>query len=97
MTRGVVDSPDARARCCSRAPTSRLDPIADANGSLGVVPQDVALYEELTARENLRFWGGLYGLSGKALDPRRPIEVLAAGRSHRRAPTDTVGRSTQAA
>ena len=34
---------------------------------LGVVPQDVALYEELTASENVRFWGSLYGLSGKAL------------------------------
>ncbi|HEV3458526.1 MAG TPA: ABC transporter ATP-binding protein [Thermoanaerobaculia bacterium] len=34
---------------------------------LGVVPQDVALYEELTAIENVRFWGSLYGLSGKAL------------------------------
>lgn len=27
---------------------------------LGMVPQDVALYEELTARENLSFWGSLY-------------------------------------
>jgi ABC-2 type transport system ATP-binding protein len=34
---------------------------------LGVVPQEVALYEELTARENLQFWGGLYGLSGARL------------------------------
>jgi ABC-2 type transport system ATP-binding protein len=34
---------------------------------LGVVPQDIALYEELSGRENLRFWGGLYGLSGKKL------------------------------
>jgi ABC-2 type transport system ATP-binding protein len=34
---------------------------------LGVVPQEVALYEELTARENLNFWGGLYGLSGSKL------------------------------
>jgi ABC-2 type transport system ATP-binding protein len=34
---------------------------------LGVVPQDVALYEELTAIENVRFWGSLYGLSGKTL------------------------------
>ncbi len=31
---------------------------------LGVVPQEVALYEELTAIENVRFWGSLYGLSG---------------------------------
>ncbi len=35
---------------------------------MGVVPQEVALYEELSARENLRFWGGLYGLAGKTLD-----------------------------
>jgi len=36
-------------------------------GMLGVVPQDIALYEELSARDNLRFWGGLYGLAGKEL------------------------------
>ncbi|HZN56247.1 MAG TPA: ABC transporter ATP-binding protein [Candidatus Polarisedimenticolaceae bacterium] len=35
--------------------------------ALGIVPQDPALYETLTARENLNFWGGLYGLSGSAL------------------------------
>jgi ABC-2 type transport system ATP-binding protein len=29
---------------------------------LGLVPQDLALYQEFSARENLRFWGGLYGL-----------------------------------
>ena len=34
---------------------------------LGVVPQETALYEELTARENLRFWAGLHGLSGEPL------------------------------
>lgn len=30
---------------------------------LGLVPQDLALYEELTARENLNFWGSLYDIS----------------------------------
>ncbi|HKY33044.1 MAG TPA: ABC transporter ATP-binding protein [Candidatus Polarisedimenticolia bacterium] len=39
-----------------------------ARARLGVVPQDVALYEELTGRENVRFFGRLYGLSGKPLD-----------------------------
>jgi ABC-2 type transport system ATP-binding protein len=34
---------------------------------LGVVPQEIAVYEELSAVENVRFWGSLYGLSGKAL------------------------------
>jgi ABC-2 type transport system ATP-binding protein len=35
---------------------------------LGVVPQETALYDTLSARENLRFWAGMYGLRGKALD-----------------------------
>jgi ABC-2 type transport system ATP-binding protein len=38
--------------------------------SIGVVPQELALYNDLTALENLRFWGQMYGLSGKALNIR---------------------------
>jgi len=37
---------------------------------LGVVPQDIALYEDLSARENLTFWGKMYGLRGAALKTR---------------------------
>jgi len=37
---------------------------------IGVVPQDIALYEDLTAQENLVFWGQMYGLSGKPLTAR---------------------------
>lgn len=37
---------------------------------IGVVPQELALYEDLTARENLIFWGQMYGLSGKSLHSR---------------------------
>ena len=37
---------------------------------IGVVPQEIALYEDLTARENLVFWGQMYGLSGKPLAVR---------------------------
>lgn len=40
----------------------------EVKAQLGVVPQETALYETLNARENLRFWGGLYGLSGKRLE-----------------------------
>ncbi len=42
---------------------------------IGVVPQDIALYEDLTGRENLAFWGRMYGLGGAALD-KRVDEVL---------------------
>jgi len=37
---------------------------------LGVVPQDMAFYEELTARENLFFWGRLQGVERKVLEER---------------------------
>ena len=42
---------------------------------IGVVPQDIALYEDLTGRENLVFWGRMYGLNGTALT-KRVDEVL---------------------
>lgn len=38
-----------------------------AKSSLGVVPQEIALYPDLSARENLVFWGKMYGLRGAAL------------------------------
>jgi ABC-2 type transport system ATP-binding protein len=43
---------------------------------IGVVPQDIALYDDLTARENLTFWGQMYGLGGTPLK-KRIDEVLA--------------------
>lgn len=39
-----------------------------AQKSIGVVPQEIALYETLSARENLKFWGRMYDLSGNALE-----------------------------
>ena len=35
---------------------------------IGLVPQDVALYDELTAYDNLRFFGALFGMGGPAVD-----------------------------
>ncbi|WP_020060745.1 ABC transporter ATP-binding protein [Bacillus sp. 123MFChir2] len=43
---------------------------------IGVVPQDIALYPTLSAKENLIFWGKMYGLSGAAAK-KRADEVLA--------------------
>ncbi len=45
----------------------------EAKRILGIVPQDLALYEELTARENLMFWGSLFHLPRSEL--KANIEV----------------------
>jgi ABC-2 type transport system ATP-binding protein len=45
------------------------EPMAVRN-LIGVVPQELALYDDLTARENLVFWGQMYGLSGRNLNLR---------------------------
>ena len=52
----------------------RKDPMG-VKSVLGVVPQEIALYEDLTARENLTFWGKMYGLRGASLK-QRVDEVL---------------------
>ncbi len=46
-----------------------------ARRSIGVVPQEIALYDDLSARENLGYWGGAQGLRG-ALLRDRITEVL---------------------
>jgi ABC-2 type transport system ATP-binding protein len=46
---------------------------------LGVVPQEIALYPTLTAAENLRFWGKMYGLSGKPLAEAVEYGLMMAG------------------
>jgi ABC-2 type transport system ATP-binding protein len=46
------------------------DGAAGTRRRLGLVPQDIALYPFLTARENLEVFGGLQGLAGAALDAR---------------------------
>jgi ABC-2 type transport system ATP-binding protein len=46
---------------------------------LGVVPQEIALYPTLTAAENLRFWGRMYGLSGRTLSDAIAYGLKMAG------------------
>jgi ABC-2 type transport system ATP-binding protein len=43
---------------------------SDAKRSIGVVPQELALYSELTVRQNLAFFGRLYGLNRAELQNR---------------------------
>lgn len=57
---------------------------------LGVVPQDLAIYPELSARENLRFFGKLYGLRGTTLNERVDDALARTGLTPRAASlTDT--------
>jgi ABC-2 type transport system ATP-binding protein len=61
---------------------------------IGLVPQDLALYDELPARANLRFFGALYGLSGAALDQsiQSALELVGlADRIHDRVSTYSGG------
>ena len=50
----------------------------DVKAAIGYVPQEIAIYPDLTATENLRFFGKLYGLSGAELDRRidRILETI---------------------
>jgi ABC-2 type transport system ATP-binding protein len=46
---------------------------------MGVVPQDMAFYEELSAKENLLFWGKLQGVKRKVLEDRIQTYLKATG------------------
>jgi len=54
---------------------SVIEQPGEAKKYIGVVPQDIALYEDLTGRENLNFWGKMYGIRGAALK-KRVDEIL---------------------
>lgn len=54
-----------------------------AKQSLGLVPQDLALYEDLTGYENVKFWGQAYGLSGEKLNQRIETVLEQVGLSSR--------------
>ena len=46
---------------------------------IGYVPQEIALYHNLTARENLLFFGRMYGLRGKTLEARVSDSIELVG------------------
>lgn len=58
--------------------------LKDYKQVLGIVPQDIALYEELSAEHNIRFFAALYGLHGKILDKAVEEALEFAGLTDRR-------------
>jgi len=72
MVAGVVTPSRGQIEICGL--DLQREPFA-AKGKLGLVPQELALYEELSAIQNLRYFGALYGLVGATL-ARRIDEAL---------------------
>ena len=58
------------------------DPVA-AKRLVGYVPQEIALYPELSARENLRYFGRLYGIPRRRLTERIEEVLEAVGLTER--------------
>jgi ABC-2 type transport system ATP-binding protein len=72
MLSGLLDPTEGEASIMGHSIRSEPE---SAKASLGVVPQDIALYVDMSARENLVFWGKMYGLRGAMLK-QRVDEVL---------------------
>jgi len=65
MIAGLLRPDSGQVRVAGEALRGDSDP---RKALIGLVPQDLALYDELSARDNLRFFGSLYDLGGAALD-----------------------------
>jgi ABC-2 type transport system ATP-binding protein len=75
-------SPDAGTLTLDGAPLSVAD--VAIRCALGLVPQSIALYEDLSAEQNLRIFGALYGLHGKELRARVEEALVAVQLADRR-------------
>jgi ABC-2 type transport system ATP-binding protein len=64
LAAGLTAAERGEVRVDGRPLAGDTDP---AKRRIGLVPQELALYDELSARDNLRFFGALYGLAGTAL------------------------------
>jgi ABC-2 type transport system ATP-binding protein len=61
--------------------------------NIGIVPQDLAIYEDLTAYENVKFFAGLYGLRGNTLQERveEALEFVGLQDKHKSYPKNFSG------
>lgn len=73
MLASLLEPDEGRVEICG---VDLARDVRRARARLGLVPQELALYETLSARENLRAFGSVYGLCGRALTARID-EVLA--------------------
>ncbi|OLG13229.1 multidrug ABC transporter ATP-binding protein [Bacillus paralicheniformis] len=64
-----------------------------AKMNIGIVPQDLAIYEDLTAYENVKFFAGLYGLRGSHLHNRveEALQFVGLSDKHKSFPKNFSG------
>jgi len=65
MIAGLLDNDGGTAVVSGNVITTKS---TAAKAAIGLVPQDLAIYPDLTARENLQFFGKLYGIKGTLND-----------------------------
>jgi ABC-2 type transport system ATP-binding protein len=80
MLCGLLEPDDGEVRVGGERLTAGTPAVRSA---IGYVPQEIALYPTLTARENLEFFGRLYGLRRAALDVRVDAGLELAGLTDR--------------
>ena len=73
---GLLTPDDGQLRYRGEAVTQNSKSLT---AELGVVPQDLAIYPDLTAQENLTFFGRLYRLKGQELDQRIKFALDRSG------------------
>ncbi len=80
MIAGLIRPDSGEVRIAGHALRGDTDP---AKRAIGLVPQDIGLYEEFSARENLRLFGALYGLTGAPLKRAMDEALALVGLSER--------------
>src|SRR5271169_5790791 len=77
---GLVRADAGEVRIAGRVLTGDTDPV---KRNIGLVPQDLGLYEEMSAYENLHLFGSLYGLDGASLKRAMDESLELVGLSER--------------
>jgi ABC-2 type transport system ATP-binding protein len=80
MLTGLISPTEGDAQVDGHSVVQKVNEVKQV---IGVVPQEIALYLSITAMENLKFWGRMYGLSGSALNQRSDAALEIAGLADR--------------
>jgi ABC-2 type transport system ATP-binding protein len=67
MLMGLIQPTSGTGKVCGY---DIVHQVLDVRRSCGVLPEPAGFYDNLTARQNLRFYGSLYGLKGKGLEDK---------------------------